>query len=105
MLLFSGPPRLPLYGSYGLSLLLNWNFPHFVFQKWAKKYGEVFGMYIGDFLCVVVNDYDTCKEVFNRIEFDGKPDIVAARTRNIGNKKLGLCVHLNLLNIKTLSVF
>lgn len=89
LIFFLGPIRLPIWGSYPLSLMINWHFPHFVFQKWAKKYGQVFGMYIGDFLCVVTNDYDTCKEVFNRVEFDGKPDIVAARTRNIGFQQLG----------------
>lgn len=98
--MYLGPPRLPIWGTYAISLLLNWNFPHFPFQNWAKKYGNIFGMYFGSLPCVVTCDYETCKEVLNRVEFDGKPDLVAARLRNINQKQLGIFYRIILtLNI------
>lgn len=76
--------------------MINWNFPHIPFKKWAKKYGNIFGMYFGDIPCIVACDYETVKEVLNRPEFDGKPDIFGARIRNVNvNKKLGNFCNFN----------
>ncbi|GLV45150.1 Cytochrome P450 304a1 [Carabus blaptoides fortunei] len=85
-----GPIRLPLWGSYLFMLWENFNFPQMAVMKWAKKYGSVFGCYLADFPTVFVCDYETCKEVLNRPEFDGKPDIMNARLRTVGKQNLGI---------------
>lgn len=86
--MFVGPLRFPILGSYFWLLLKNWNFPQYPIQEWAKKYGPFFGMYVGDYPCLMTCDYDTCKEVLNRLEFDGKPKLYAAQLRAL-DKELG----------------
>lgn len=85
----TGPIRLPIWGSYLFCLWENFNLPQVAVLKWSKKYGNVFGCYLADFIAVFVCDYETCKEVLNRPEFDGKPDLMNARLRTIGVQKLG----------------
>lgn len=79
---------MPLWGSYIFLLLENWNFPQFPCQRWGEKYGNFFGMFLGDFPCLVATDYDTVKEILVRPEFDGKPKLEVAHTRAF-DKDLG----------------
>lgn len=85
-----GPIRLPLWGSYLFCLLENFNFPQVTLLRWAKKYGSIYGMYLGDFPTVIVSDNETCKEVLKRIEFDGRPELFALRLRTVGQQRLGI---------------
>lgn len=62
--------------------------PHLPFQRWTKKYGPFYGMWVGDYPCLMTTDYDTVKEVLNRPEFDGKPPLLSAQARAFG-KDLG----------------
>ncbi|GLV43688.1 Cytochrome P450 304a1 [Carabus blaptoides fortunei] len=85
-----GPIRLPVLGSYLFCLLENFNFPQVTLLRWAKKYGSIYSMYLGDIPTVIVSDNEICKEVLNRTEFDGRPDMFATRIRNVGLQKLGI---------------
>ncbi|GLV43687.1 Cytochrome P450 304a1 [Carabus blaptoides fortunei] len=85
-----GPIRLPLWGSYLFCLLENFNFPQVTLLRWAKKYGSIYSMYLGYIPIIIVCDNESCKEVFTRTEFDGRPDLYAARFRSVGFQKLGI---------------
>lgn len=39
-------------------------------------------MYYAAMPLIIINDYKLIKEAFNRVEFDGKPDIYAIRIRD-----------------------
>ena len=52
------------------------------------RYGKVIGMYLGSFPTVVIYDYETVKELFNRDELQGRPDNFPYRFRMLG-KRLG----------------
>ena len=41
--------------------------------KLAKKYGDVFSLFVGRTPVVVLNDYDTIKKCFDKTEFSGRP--------------------------------
>ncbi|KDR03601.1 putative cytochrome P450 304a1 [Zootermopsis nevadensis] len=86
----SGPPRLPVWGSYWFVLLNNFKFTHIGFHKLAQKYRtKIMGLYLGPFLTVVVNDYQNIKHVLTRPEFQGrvKAPVFDMRTYN---KNLGI---------------
>jgi cytochrome P450 len=50
--------------------------PHLVVQEWWKQYGDVFSVYMGNRLVVVVNGLETMKECFIKQAelFNGRPD-------------------------------
>ena len=52
------------------------------------RYGKVIGMYLGRFPTVVIYDFETVKELFNRDELQGRPDNFPYRFRMLG-KRLG----------------
>ena len=52
------------------------------------RYGKVIGMYLGSFPTVVIYDFETVKELFNRDELQGRPDNFPYRFRMLG-KRLG----------------
>ncbi len=41
--------------------------------KLARKYGDVFSLFVGRTPVVVLNDYDTIKKCFDKTEFSGRP--------------------------------
>lgn len=55
-----------------------------------KKYqSKIIGCYLGDAFAVIVNDYDSVKEVLTRKEFDGRlTENIIIRSRGFG-KQLG----------------
>ncbi|XP_015113890.1 probable cytochrome P450 304a1 [Diachasma alloeum] len=68
-----GPVRLPLWGSYWLLLWGNYKFPHNTIRYYVKKYkSKIISLWMGNYYTVVVNDYETVKEVLTRKEFDGR---------------------------------
>jgi hypothetical protein len=85
----SGPPRLPVWGSYWFVLLKNFKFTYKGFHKLAQKYKtSVLGLYLGSLPAVVVHDYDSIRQVLTRPEFQGrlKAPVIDMRTYN---KNLG----------------
>ncbi|XP_052890445.1 probable cytochrome P450 304a1 [Anopheles moucheti] len=78
-----GPPRFPLLGSYPFLLALNYNHLHRAAAMLTKLYKtKLVGLYLGPHPAIVVNDHDTVREVLQRSEFDGRPDLFLARLRD-----------------------
>ena len=88
----SGPLRFPLWGSYWFLLWGDYKFPYKTALYYTKKFkSKIIGLYLGSQYTIVVNDYDTVKEVLSRKEFDGRlHEIYVTRARTYG-KKLGKC--------------
>lgn len=79
----SGPPRIPIFGSYLFLLLINSKHIH-KGVIWLSKYykTKILGFYLGDTPCIVAGDYGTVKSMLNSQDFDGRPDIYAVRLRD-----------------------
>lgn len=78
----SGPPRLPLLGGYGIMLLINYRHLHKAATKLCEYYKtKILGVYLASYETIIINDFDIIKEVLNRVEFDGRPDLFLARLR------------------------
>ena len=45
---------------------------------------------MGEFPTVIVHNYDGVRQIFNRTEFDGRPDVFAARLRDPLFNKRGI---------------
>ena len=73
-----------LYGNHALSTVLN---------TLAKQYGDVFSMYLGNRLVVVLNSKEAIHESFikNPKQFSGRPDLPAMRIGSEGGSGLGGC--------------
>lgn len=50
------------------------------FSKLYKS--SIIGLYIGPFAAVVANSYEGVKEILNRKDFDGRPDLFIGRLRD-----------------------
>ncbi|XP_075056840.1 cytochrome P450 2U1 [Mixophyes fleayi] len=99
-----GPTPLPFLGNFGFMLLPGWLlqvlqlgmdsnelskaqfgvtrsgaflYPHVALSNMAKMYGNVFGLYIGSRLIVILNDFDTVKDAMvNHSEvFSDRPSV------------------------------
>lgn len=78
----SGPPKIPIFGSYFFLLAINYKHLHLATTTLAKWYGtKILGIYYGSSHVMVVHDLDTTKEVLNNPDLDGRPifPIVEAR--------------------------
>uniref|UniRef100_A0A0C9R0W5 Cyp304a1_1 protein n=1 Tax=Fopius arisanus TaxID=64838 RepID=A0A0C9R0W5_9HYME len=65
--------RLPVWGSYWVLLWGNYWFPHNTVAHYVKKYkSKIISLWMGKYYTVIVNDYETVKEVLTRREFDGR---------------------------------
>ncbi|GAB6029784.1 hypothetical protein CHUAL_005499 [Chamberlinius hualienensis] len=76
-----GPIGLPILGY----LPFLGKSPHFTFSKLSRKYGNIFHLYLGKSLVVVLNDYGTIKEalVKQADTFKGKPpDVIFDESKN-----------------------
>jgi cytochrome P450 len=85
----SGPPRLPVWGSYWFVLLKDFKYTYKAFHKLAQKYKtSVLGLFLGPIPTVVVHDYDSIRQVLTRPEFQGrvKMPVLDMRTydKNLG---------------------
>lgn len=86
-----GPPKLPLLGGYGIMLMINYRHLHKAAAWLSKVYkSSLVGLHLGDFETVLVNDFDTVKEVLNRTEFDNRPDLFLARMREKNFQRRGI---------------
>ncbi|XP_058056096.1 uncharacterized protein LOC131207498 [Anopheles bellator] len=78
-----GPPRLPFLGDYGTLLLINNRHLHKAATALCNFYRtKLLGVSLVNFPAVVVNDLALAREVLNRKEFDGRPDLYLARMRD-----------------------
>jgi len=85
----SGPPRLPVWGSYWFVLLKNFKYTYKGFHKLAQKYKtSVLGLFLGSFAAVVVHDYDSIRQILTRPEFQGRIKVpvfhMRTYTKNLG---------------------
>uniref|UniRef100_A0A1L8E4N0 Putative cytochrome n=1 Tax=Nyssomyia neivai TaxID=330878 RepID=A0A1L8E4N0_9DIPT len=86
-----GPPRIPIFGSYLFLLLINHKELHkavLILCKWYKS--KTIGLYVGGAPTIVCNEYEGVKEILNRSEFDGRPDIYLARMRDPNHNLRGI---------------
>ena len=85
----SGPPRLPVWGSYWFVLQKNYKYIYIGLYKLAQKYKtSILGLYLGPFPTVVVHDYDSIRQVLTRPEFQGRLKVPVFNMRTY-NKNLG----------------
>ncbi|XP_050088795.1 probable cytochrome P450 304a1 [Anopheles aquasalis] len=77
-----GPPRVPVLGDYALLLLINARHLQRAANKLAAYYRtKVLGLSIAGVPTIVVNDLSLAREILNRRQFDGRPDLFLARMR------------------------
>lgn len=87
-----GPPRLPLLGSYPFLLALNYHHLHRAAARLSQLYrSKLVGLYLGPLPAVLVNDHETVRQVLQRSEFDGRPDLFLARLRDERYARRGKC--------------
>ncbi|XP_071505079.1 steroid 17-alpha-hydroxylase/17,20 lyase-like [Diadema antillarum] len=81
-----GPRGLPIVGSIYDMI----DSPEVVFGKWAKKYGDIFGLKIGQRWMVVLNRKDLIKEAVLKqgVEFAGRPDFYSTELFTDGFKDI-----------------
>ncbi|CAG7833832.1 unnamed protein product [Allacma fusca] len=79
-----GPWGLPIVGY--MPFLLKGD-PIQMFQEFKKKYGKVFSISIGNFNCVVINDYKLIIEAYKEDVFLGRPAFEIQITRSHGQKR------------------
>uniref|UniRef100_A0A2C9GVA5 Cytochrome P450 n=1 Tax=Anopheles dirus TaxID=7168 RepID=A0A2C9GVA5_9DIPT len=78
-----GPPRVPLLGSYPFLLALDYDHLHRAAARLNERYrSKLIGLHLGPLPAVIVNDHETVREVLQRSEFDGRPDLFLARLRD-----------------------
>nr|UEN71137.1 cytochrome P450 4AV17 [Meteorus pulchricornis] len=90
----NSPPtiwRFPVWGSYWVLLWGNYQFPHNTIHYYMKKFNsKIIGCWLGPAYTVILNDYESVKEVLSRKEFDGRlHELYPNRARAFG-KKLGI---------------
>lgn len=91
-LLSAGPPRIPFFGSYLLMLLLNRHHLQIAANVLAKWYrSNIVGLYLGGTPAIILTDTEKVGKALNAREFDGKPDILAARLRDPNFNLHGEC--------------
>lgn len=86
-----GPPNLPFLEGYGVMLLLNNQHLHKAATALCNFYRtKLLGISLVGYSTVVVNDLRVAREVLNRKEFDGRPDLFLARMRDKNFKLRGI---------------
>ncbi|CAL8072230.1 unnamed protein product [Orchesella dallaii] len=84
-----GPFRLPLIGS-ALSLILNRSTPPFIlFQEFSKRYGPVCYISTGQRKMVIIDDFETAKQILNHETWVNRPYNQRIGERSFG-KPLGI---------------
>ncbi|XP_053679606.1 probable cytochrome P450 304a1 [Anopheles nili] len=86
-----GLPRLPLLGSYPFLLAINYNHLHRAAATLSRVLGcKLIGIFLGETPAVIVNDHTIVRQVLQRSEFDGRPDLFLARLRDERYARRGL---------------
>lgn len=82
---------MPILGSYGFMLLINYHNLYKAIAWLCKLYKtDVLGLYIGPYLTVVAQSNEAAKEAMNNSNFDGKPVLPLALLREPNFKPYGL---------------
>lgn len=78
-----GPPRYPIVGSTPFMKPSKGAKPSIFWAvcQFAKKYGSIFGFYLGNHSTVVLTNYEDIKEVFNKEEASHRPPITGHKFR------------------------
>ncbi|XP_071486275.1 steroid 17-alpha-hydroxylase/17,20 lyase-like [Diadema antillarum] len=86
-----GPRGLPIVGSI-FDMTDN---PEVVFGKWAKKYGDIFGLKVGQRWMVVLNRKDVIKQALIKqdVEFAGRPDFYSMELFTEGFKDIAFSTY------------
>ncbi|KAJ6636080.1 putative cytochrome P450 [Pseudolycoriella hygida] len=86
-----GPPRIPVFGSYLIMLLINYKHLQRSID-WLCQYYKtnILSLYMGDFLTVVANDSDSVREVMINTKLDGRPDLPLSQLRNASSVTKGI---------------
>ena len=103
-----GPPRIPMFGSYLLLLLINYKHIHLGIEKLCKYYkSDVIGFYFADTPTIVVNKWDHVKEALFNPDLDGRPKMMMAKLRdpNLDLKGIVTCIVLTNILIFIQHVF
>lgn len=78
-----GPPRLPIFGTYPILLLINYKHLHKAVDWLCKYYKtDVLGFYVSNFPTIVGNSTASVKELLNNPKLDGKPGLMLAKLRD-----------------------
>lgn len=86
----TGMPRLPIVGSYWHLLWHNYKYPYKSVRHYITKLqSKVITCYLGAFMTVIANDYNSVKEVLTKDDFDGRPTTVDVLLARSFGKKLG----------------
>ncbi|XP_013101803.1 probable cytochrome P450 304a1 [Stomoxys calcitrans] len=75
-------PRIPFFGSYLFMMMLNFKFLHkgvLKFSRWINS--DIVSLHMGPYPMVILHNAEAIKEVLNRKEFDGRPDLFVAKIR------------------------
>ncbi|XP_017885498.1 probable cytochrome P450 304a1 [Ceratina calcarata] len=84
-------PRLPIVGSYWHLLWHNYKHPAKALPYYTKKLKSgLVTCYMGSFLTIIANDYDSIKEVLTREEFDGREAGIDILLERSFREKLGI---------------
>lgn len=88
--LFTGPPRIPLFGSYLFLLMINFKYLHkaaLTLSRWYKS--DIIGLHVGPFPVAVVHSAEGVREILNNKAFDGRPGLYLAAMRDDGEDVRG----------------
>jgi len=88
--LFTGPPKIPLFGSYLFMLIINFKYLHkaaLTLSRWYKS--DIIGLHVGPFPVAVVHSADGVREILNNQVFDGRPQLFVAAMRDPGQDVRG----------------
>lgn len=78
-----GPPRIPIFGSYLLFLLINYNHIHKAVSVLCRYYKtNIIGFYYGPIPTIVASDAVSVKEMLNCQAFDGRPNLMLSQLRD-----------------------
>lgn len=91
--ILTGPPRIPMFGSYLFLLMINYKFIHKAVLKLSKWYKtDIVGFYVGQFPVVVVHCAEGVREVLNNRAYDGRPALYVGAIRDPGDCVRGMFI-------------
>ncbi|GAV00057.1 hypothetical protein RvY_10962-2 [Ramazzottius varieornatus] len=64
-----GPVCWPLIGARGVDPIYSW----ITFTEWAKRYGGIFGLFLGSEYTVVLSDINLIRSALSKPSFEGRP--------------------------------
>ncbi len=80
-----GPPRVPVLGS--VPFLKGKSFLHIMVDL-KKRFGSLYGLYLGNQATVIISDLEIAKEIFKQEESAARPPVVPYQESFPGWEKL-----------------